>query len=183
MLEFLAKHWWIVVVRGVAGVLFGVLTFVWPAISLAVLVLAWGAYALVDGVFALVASFTGARDGFPWWLFLSGVAGVAAGIFTFVSPAITALVLLTLIGAFSIVRGAMEIAAAIKLRKEIEHEWLIVTAGVLAVLFGVFVMIFPGAGALAIALWIGVAVGAIGVLEIIAGIRLKGQGRAMAITG
>jgi uncharacterized membrane protein HdeD (DUF308 family) len=180
MLDFLARNWWVLVVRGVAAVLFGVATFVWPALSLAVLVLMWGAYALVDGVFAIVGSFKGGREGFPWWLFLTGIAGLAAGIFTFVSPGITALVLLTLIGAFSIVRGVMEIAAAIRLRHEIDNEWLLVTAGLLTVAFGVLVMLFPGAGALAIVLWIGAAVTAVGVLEIIAGLRLKGRPAAGA---
>lgn len=180
MLDFLARNWWVLVLRGVAGVLFGVATFVWPVISIALLVLMWGAYALVDGVFALIGSFKSGRDGFPWWLFLAGLAGVAAGVFTFVNPAITALALLTLIAAFAIVRGVMQIAAAIKLRKEIEHEWLLVTAGVLSVVFGVLVMLFPGAGALAVVLWIGVAIAAIGVLEIVAGIRLKGRTGAAA---
>ena len=183
MLDFLARNWWVLILRGVAGVLFGVLTFVWPAISLAVLVLVWGAYALVDGAFAIVGAFKGGRERFPWWLFLTGVAGVAAGIFTFVSPAITAIALLTLIAAFAIVRGVLEIAAAIKLRHEIEHEWLLVAAGVISVVFGVLVMINPGAGALAIVLWIGAVVAAIGILEIIAGIRLrKHAGTAPATT-
>lgn len=180
MLEFLAKNWWVLVVRGVAAVLFGVATFVWPVISLAVLVLMWGAYALVDGVFAVVGSFKAGREGFPWWLFLTGLAGIAAGVFTFVNPAITALALLTLIAAFAIVRGAMQIAAAIRLRKEIEHEWLLVAAGALAVTFGVLVMIAPGAGALAIVLWIGATIAAIGVLEIVAGVRLRGHAGAKA---
>jgi uncharacterized membrane protein HdeD (DUF308 family) len=177
VLEFLAKYWWVPVVRGVAGVLFGVITFVWPVISIAVLVLMWGAYAFVDGAFAIAGAFKGAREGFPWWLFLSGLAGVAAGAFTFLNPALTALALLTLIAAFAIVRGAMQIAAAIRLRKEIEHEWLLVAAGVLSLVFGVLVMLNPGAGALAIVVWIGAVVAAIGVLEIAAGIRLKGHRR------
>jgi len=176
VLEFLAKHWWVLVVRGVAGVLFGVMTFVWPVISIAVLVLMWGAYAFVDGAFAIAGSFRGTRDGFPWWLFLTGLAGVAAGVFAFVNPALTAFALLTLIAAFAIVRGVMEIAAAIRLRNEIEHEWLLVAAGVLSLVFGALVMANPGAGALAIVVWIGAVVAAIGVLEIIAGVRLKGQG-------
>lgn len=176
MLDLLAKNWWVLVIRGVAGVIFGILTFVWPAISLAVLVLMWGAYALVDGVFSVVGAFKRpAGTSFPWWLFLTGIAGIAAGIFTFASPAITAIALLTLIAAFAIVRGIMEIAAAIKLRHEIDNEWLLVAAGVLSVVFGVLVMIYPGPGALAIVLWIGAIAAAVGVLEIVLGIRLKGR--------
>ena len=82
MLDFLSRNWWVLVVRGSAGVLFGIATFVWPVISIALLVLMWGAYALVDGVFAVFGSFRSGRDGFPWWLFLAGLAGIAAGVST-----------------------------------------------------------------------------------------------------
>lgn len=173
MLEFLSKNWWVLVVRGVAAVLFGVLTFVWPALSLAVLVLTWGAYALVDGAFAIAGSFRRTDSGFPWWLFLTGVAGVAAGVFTFAKPGLTALALVTLIAAFAIVRGIMQIAAAIRLRHEIEHEWLLGLAGVLSAAFGVVLMIFPGPGALAMVAWIGAIAVVMGVMEIAAGIRLR----------
>ncbi|HEX6944766.1 MAG TPA: HdeD family acid-resistance protein [Casimicrobiaceae bacterium] len=176
MLDFLAKNWWVLVLRGVAAVLFGVMTFVWPVITIAVLVLMWGAYALVDGVFAVIGSFKrGAGQAFPWWLFITGLAGVLAGVFTFVNPALTASALLLLIAAFCIVRGIMQIAAAIRLRDEIDHEWLMGIAGVLSAVFGVMVMIFPGAGAVAIVFWIGALAVAVGVLEIIVGIRLKGH--------
>jgi uncharacterized membrane protein HdeD (DUF308 family) len=176
MLEFLSKNWWVVVIRGVAAVIFGVLTFVWPAISVAVLVLMWGAYALVDGVFSLWGAFRGPnKDGFPWWIFLTGIAGVAAGILTFVNPALTAVALLLLIAAFAIVRGIFEIVAAIRLRKEIDNEWLLVLAGVASIAFGVLVMVFPSAGALAIILWIGAFAIFIGVLEIWLGFKLKGR--------
>jgi len=181
MLEFLAKNWWVLVLRGVCAVIFGVMTFVWPVISIAVLVLMWGAYALSDGILAIIGSFKGSHaSGFPWWLLITGIVGVAAGILTFVNPKMTALALLTLIAAFAIVRGVMQIAAAIRLRHEIEHEWLLAIAGILLVVFGVLVAIFPGAGALAIVTWIGAIAVGIGVLEIIAGIRLKGSARAAA---
>jgi uncharacterized membrane protein HdeD (DUF308 family) len=175
MLEFLSKNWWVLVLRGACAVIFGVMTFIWPAISIAVLVLMWGAYAFADGILSIAGSFR-RRDaaGFPWWLFITGIAGVAAGVFTLVNPRMTGLALLLLIAAFSILRGIMQIAAAIRLRHEIEHEWLLVVAGVMLVAFGVLVAIFPGVGALAVVLWIAVIAVAIGVLEITAGLRLKG---------
>jgi uncharacterized membrane protein HdeD (DUF308 family) len=179
MLDFMAKNWWVLVLRGIGAVIFGVLTILWPAISLAVLVLMWGVWALVDGVFGVIGAFRRRRgEGFPWWLFITGLAGIAAGVFTFINPAITALALVFLIAAFSIVRGIFEIVAAIRLRKEIKNEWLLVTAGVLSVAFGVIVAIAPGVGALAIVLWIGVIAFAIGLLEIVAGLRLRGSGSA-----
>jgi len=175
MLEFLAKNWWVLVLRGVCAVLFGVMTFIWPAISIAVLVLMWGAYAFADGILSVVGSFKGGRaGGFPWWLLITGIVGIAAGLVTLVNPAMTGLALLLLIAAFFIARGIMEIAAAVRLRNEIEHEWLLAIAGIMSVAFGVMVAIFPGAGALAVVLWIAVIAVAIGVLEITAGLRLKG---------
>jgi uncharacterized membrane protein HdeD (DUF308 family) len=175
MLEFLAKNWWVLVLRGVCAVLFGVMTFIWPAISIAVLVLMWGAYAFADGIVSIIGSFRrSGGGGFPWWLFITGIAGVAAGVFTLVNPKMTGLALLLLIAAFAIVRGIMQIAAAIRLRHEIEHEWLLVIAGLMSAVFGVMVALFPVAGALAVVLWIAVIAVAIGVLEITAGIRLKG---------
>jgi uncharacterized membrane protein HdeD (DUF308 family) len=176
MLAFLARNWWILVVRGVAAIVFGVLTFLWPGLSLAVLVIVWGAYALADGVIGLFGAFTGPRtDGFPWWLLITAIAGILAGIFTFMSPAITAIALLYLIAAFAIVRGVMTISAAIRLRKEIDNEWLLVLAGTASLLFGVLILLFPGTGALAIVLYIGAAAVVIGVLEIVLGFKMRGR--------
>ena len=176
MLTFLSKNWWILVVRGVAAIAFGILTFMQPAMSLAVLVLFWGAYALVDGLFGVIAAFKGPHaDGFPWWMLITGLAGIAAGVFTFMSPAITAMALLYLIAAFAIVRGVFEIAAAIRLRKQIDNEWLLILAGAISIVFGVVLIGFPGAGALAIVLWIAVFAVIVGVIEITLGFKLKGR--------
>ena len=151
---------------------------------LAVLVLLWGAFALVDGMLALVAALNRpAGTPFPWWIFLTGIAGVLAGVFTFWSPAITAYALLVLIAAFAILRGVMEIAAAIRLRKEISNEWLLILSGALAVMFGVVVFAFPIAGALAVTLWIGAVALAIGVLEIVLGLKLRRRGGAAQPSG
>ena len=179
MLTFLSRNWWIVVLRGAAAIVFGVLTFISPMTSLAVLVLFWGAYALVDGVFAIIASFKGPRaDGFPWWMFIMGVVAVLAGIYTFMAPAVTAIALLYVIAAFAIVRGVTEIAAAIRLRKEIDNEWLLIVAGAASLVFGVLLFVFPGAGALALVLYIGAMAIVIGVIEAILGFKLKSRGVA-----
>jgi uncharacterized membrane protein HdeD (DUF308 family) len=176
MLTFLSKNWWILVLRGVAAIVFGVLTFMQPAVSLAVLVLFWGAYALVDGVFGVIAALKGPHaDGFPWWMLFTGIVGIAAGVFTFMSPGITALALLYVIAAFAIVRGVLEISAAIRLRHEIDNEWLLILAGVVSIIFGAVLIVTPGAGALALVLWIAMFAVAGGVLEIILGFKLKGR--------
>src|SRR2546421_644141 len=99
MLHALAKCWWLVLLRGIAGIVFGILAFAWPGLTLAVLILLYGAYALVDGVIALIAAFTGAAKPVPtWWLVVVGLFGILAGLVTFLWPGITALVLIFFIG-------------------------------------------------------------------------------------
>ncbi|HXU50580.1 MAG TPA: HdeD family acid-resistance protein [Casimicrobiaceae bacterium] len=181
MLTFLSRNWWVLVLRGVAAIVFGVLTFISPMTSIAVLVLFWGAYALVDGVFAIIAAIKGPNPGgFPWWMLIMGIVAVAAGIYTFMAPAITTLVLLYMIAAFAIVRGVTEIAAAIRLRKEINNEWLLIVAGVASLVFGVLLFLFPGAGALALVLYIGAMAIVVGVIETVLGFKLRNRSAAHA---
>jgi len=174
MLLLLAHNWWIVVLRGVLAVLFGIMCFAWPGITLASLVILYGAYALVDGVFALVSAFLGRPRAESWWaLLIEGLAGIAVGIMTFAWPGITALVLLFLIAAWAIVTGVFEIVEAIRLRREIQGEWLLALSGLLSVLFGVALVVRPGAGALAVIWLIGAYSIAFGVLFIALGFRLR----------
>ena len=168
--------WSALALRGVLAVIFGILVFLWPGISLYVLVLFFGANALIDGVLAVVAAFRGSASGARWWaMLIQGILGIATGIITFVWPGLTAIVLLYLIAAWAIVIGVLEIAAAIRLRKEIEGEWLLALRGVLAVLFGVILIINPGAGALAVVWVIGAFSIALGVLNLILAMRLRGH--------
>jgi uncharacterized membrane protein HdeD (DUF308 family) len=174
MLHALAKSWWLVLLRGIAGIIFGVLAFIWPGLTLAVLVLLYGAYSLVDGVFSLIAAFTGGAKPVPtWWLVVVGLAGIAAGLVTFLWPGLTALVLVVFIGAWAIVHGIFEIVGAIKLRKEIDNEWWLILAGVLSVLFGIIVIAAPGAGALALVWVIGIYSIAFGILLVGLSLRLR----------
>jgi uncharacterized membrane protein HdeD (DUF308 family) len=175
MLRTLAQNWWAIVLRGVCAVLFGVSAFVWPGITLAVLILLYGAYALIEGVLAVAWALVGRHPGsFPWGVLLAGLAGVVVGVLTFFYPGLTALALLYLIAAWAIVRGVFEIIAAIHLRKELENEWLLALSGLLSVVLGVFLIMAPGAGALAVLWWIGAFAIVFGVLTIILGFRLKG---------
>jgi uncharacterized membrane protein HdeD (DUF308 family) len=148
MLHAMAKGWWLVLLRGIAAIVFGVLAFAWPGITLVTLVLFYGAFALVDGVLALAAAFTGRGKPAPtWWLVFVGIAGIAAGVVTFLWTGISALVLVMFIGAWALVHGIFEIAGAIKLRKEIDNEWWLILAGALSVVFGLLVLLMPGPGA------------------------------------
>ncbi len=174
MLEHLSRNWGWIVLRGVAAVLFGVLAFLWPGITLAALVIVWGAYALVDGVLSLIAAYRIRDQGKPFWsLVIVGLLGIAPGIVTFIWPGMTALVLLMFIAAWAVVMGVFQIIAAIRLRKEIQNEWLLALSGVLSVLFGIIMFVAPGAGALAVIWVIGAYAIIFGVLLIWLGLRLK----------
>jgi uncharacterized membrane protein HdeD (DUF308 family) len=174
MLEHLGRNWGWIVLRGVAAILFGILAFALPGITLAVLVIVWGAYALADGILALVAAYRVRDQGKPFWsLVIVGLLGIAAGIVTFIWPGMTALVLLLFIAAWAVVMGIFQIIAAIRLRKEIQNEWLLGLSGVLSVLFGIIMFAQPGAGALAV-IWVIAAYAIVfGVLLVWLGLRLK----------
>lgn len=182
MLETLTRHWWVLAVRGGAAVLFGLLALIWPHITVLALVLLFGAYALVDGVLASYAALTGRRgaEGRRGWLALEGVAGVLAGIGAVVWPGITALALLYLIAAWALVTGVAEIAAAIRLRREMKGEWLLALSGVLSIVFGLLAVVFPAAGALAVVWLIGAYAIVFGVALLVLAFRLR---RGAAVPG
>src|SRR3989475_12557881 len=153
MTTVLTRNWWALALRGVFAILLGVAAFVLPGVTLAVLITLFGAYAVVDGVLAIIAGVRAAERHERWWSpVLKGLAGIAAGVLTFVWPALTALALLYLIGGWAIVTGVLEIVAAVHLHRA-HGEWLLVLNGVLSVLFGLLVTIWPGAGLLTL-LWI-----------------------------
>jgi uncharacterized membrane protein HdeD (DUF308 family) len=181
LMIILAGNWWALALRGLLAVLFGITAFVVPWLTLAALVLLYGAYALVDGVFAVVASLAGRTFGTPWWaMLIRGLLGIAIGIVTFVWPGITELALLYIIAAWAIVTGGFEIAAAIRLRKEIRGEWLLVLSGAISVLFGLALMVYPAAGALAIVWLLGSYAIIFGVLLLVLGLRLRSLSQSIA---
>jgi len=153
-LRELAENWWLLLLRGIAAIAFGLLAFLWPGLTLLTLVLMWGIYAIADGIIALWAAIAsrGGEIAPRWWLAVVGVAGILAGASR---PGMTALVLLMFIASWAIVIGVLQIWGAIRLRKEIEGEWLLGLSGLLSVVFGAIMFAQPGAGALAVVWLIG----------------------------
>jgi uncharacterized membrane protein HdeD (DUF308 family) len=172
--DTLSHNWWLLALRGLAAVIFGILTFIWPGVSLFALIILFGAYALVNGILSVFLA-AKAPKGYPRFgsLLIGGLCGIFAGIITFFWPGLTALGLLIVIAAWAIVTGIMEIWAAIKLRKEIRGEWLLVLAGVCSVAFGVLLMLMPGPGALVLVLWIGAYALVFGALLIALGFKMR----------
>jgi uncharacterized membrane protein HdeD (DUF308 family) len=180
MVAQLARNWWAVALRGAAAVLFGLAAFLWPGLTLALVVLLWGAYALVDGVFAVAAAVTSAGDSERWWtLLLQGIAGIAAGVLTFFWPGITAVALLYVVAAWALITGALEIAAAIRLRRDIDGESLLALSGVLSIILAVVLFVAPGAGALAFVWMLGSYAIVAGVVLIALAFRLRRFGEQM----
>jgi len=153
MLSLLTKYWWLLVLRGAIAVLFGVLAFSLPATTLAALVIAFGAYVLIDGTFTAAAGIAGRRMTSDWWVLLvQGLVGIGLGVFTLFRPEVTAVALLIYIAAWAIAVGVLQVYAAIKLRHEITGEWWIALGGILGMLFGALLLWRPLEAALAL-LW------------------------------
>jgi len=155
MIMVLARNWWALALRGVFAIAFGVIAFILPGVTLAALVLLFGVYALVDGVLAIVAGVRAAERHERWMpMLLEGIAGLLAGVLTLVWPAITAVVLLYVIGFWALVTGVFKVVSAVRVRRHLSGELVHGLNGVISVLFGLFLLVVPGVGLLAVVWWI-----------------------------
>jgi uncharacterized membrane protein HdeD (DUF308 family) len=182
MLAEFARHWWVFAVRGLAAVVFGILAFVWPGLTVGVLILFFGVFVFADGLLTVIGAIRTRAQNDRWWAYLlEGLAGVAIGVLTFTWPQVTGLILLYFIAIWALATGLMEILAAIRLRKEIEGEWALIVSGLASVIFGLILAFRPGAGALGIVWLIGGYAILFGLLLFAVAFRLKSlQGRAGA---
>ena len=177
MLSGLSENWWTLALRGLVAVLFGLIALFLPGLSLVVLILIFGAYALLDGIFAIVAGIRGGA-GPRWLLIVEGVIGVLAGILAFVWPNITTLILLYVIAFWAIFTGIAEIGSDIALRREIKGEWALLLGGVLSIIFGILLAILPGVGILSLVWILGLYAVFFGVAQFVLAFRVRGaQGR------
>ncbi|MEO8510825.1 MAG: DUF308 domain-containing protein [Chloroflexota bacterium] len=169
----LARWWWLFVLRGVVSVLVGLAAFVWPAISAVALVLLLAAWMLVEGGSSLVAALRDAEKGREALLLgVEGLIGIAAGVVAFAWPAPTLVVLALLAGAWAIATGLLQIAAAIRLRRQISGELLMVAAGAASIVVGVVLVFFPVSGIVALTLLLAAYAVVFGAFLIGLGIRL-----------
>lgn len=174
MSDLLSRCWWMLTLRGVIAILFGLAALVLPMLSLAALLGLFAAYALLGGTASMVGALRHRKTDEDWWLpFLFGLAAVGAGIIAFVRPGLTLLVLVLLIGANALVGGAFDLAMAIRLRKTLRHEWLLLLNALVSIAFGVLVFLMPDAGALAIVWIIGAYALLSGILLLALAVRLR----------
>ncbi|MGZ4822805.1 MAG: HdeD family acid-resistance protein [Terriglobales bacterium] len=170
----LATNWWAIALRGVAGIVFGILALLVPGAAIAALVILFGAYALVDGIFAIVAAVRTREQNRRWGtLLLGGILGVVVAGIAFFKPGLTVIALVAVVAVWAILTGILELAAAIRLRKTIQHEWLLGLLGVVSILFGIALSLAPIAGALVLALWIGAYALVTGVVQLVLAFKLR----------
>jgi len=150
MKDLLTRSWWMLALQGIAAIAFGVLAILWPGLTLLWLVALFAAYALLQGGAAIFGSIKARTSDRAWWLvLLLGIVSVCAGIFAIAQPLITALALILLIGANALVSGVLQLVVALRLRRELRQEWLLVANAVISIIFGALVLLFPAGGALA----------------------------------
>jgi uncharacterized membrane protein HdeD (DUF308 family) len=173
-----AQNWGMFVLRGILALALGVLAFAAPAPTLAALIFVFAVYAVVDGILAIALG-ASAPSGPSWLLVIAGIVGIAIGVYTAVSPQVTAVALVLLIGSFAIVRGAAEVGTAIWLRNLIENAWLYVLSGIVSIVFGAYLIVAPGAGAFAVLFVIGFYALFAGVMYVAIGLRLRGLNKTL----
>jgi uncharacterized membrane protein HdeD (DUF308 family) len=170
----LSGLWWAIALRAAAAILLGVIAIFMPGPTLAAIVIVFGIFAIIDGILAIVAAVRGFRRKERWWpMLLEGLVGIAAGAIAIFWPGIGALALTYLVAAWALVTGAFEVAAAIRLRKVMTGEWLLLIAGLLSIVLAVLVALFPGTGALLLVWWLGAYAFAYGVISLVLALRVR----------
>lgn len=174
-IRLMATKWWAVALRGLVSVIFGIFAFAWPQFTAAIMVMFFGVYVLIDGLFALIASFATHGGLARWWLLLvEGILGIILGVIFLAHPAFTAAFLIILIAIWAIVTGIIEIVLAITYAKIVPDNWLMILTGILSLIFGFLLMKNPAAGVMAVIWIIGIYAVLFGMLVIAAGFTLRG---------
>ena len=174
MLDFTAKNWWVYVVRGVLALIFGLYAWFMPGLAMSFLLMFFGIFVLMEGIFAIIGSIAGRKDSDTWWFGLfEGIAGLIIGLFTLARPGFVATMIVIFIAIWAIWGGIFRIIAAIKLRKELDSEWLLIFGGVVSILFGLMLFKHTGAGIVAVSWMIAFFASMLGVLLISFGIKAR----------
>jgi uncharacterized membrane protein HdeD (DUF308 family) len=173
-MESWMEHWWALALRAGAAIIMAIIAFALPAVTLVAIVLLFGFYAVIDGVLALIAAFREIRNHGHWGvMLLEGVIGIAAGVIALLWPGIGALALTLIVAAWALATGVLEVIMAIRLRRVITGEWLLIVSGVLSIALAIVVAIFPGVGALALIWWMGAYALVYGIVMLTLSLRLR----------
>ncbi|NML21763.1 HdeD family acid-resistance protein [Pseudoflavitalea sp. G-6-1-2] len=174
MNRFFSEYWWIFLLRGIFGVILGLLALFMPGVTFTTLIIFLGAYLLIDGIFSIVAAINARKTMDNWgWYLASGLLGIIVGLLTFRNPFATALALLYLIAFWVLIAGIVEIVMAIRLRKEIKGEGWYIVGGLLTIIFGILILVNPIAGALTLTMIFGIYALIFGIMLIYLSLQLK----------
>lgn len=172
--DYLSTYWWLAILRGIVAVLFGIALLARPGLSLGLLLLMFGAFALASGVLAMISSVSLAIHHKQWWaMFIEGIIGVVVGLITFFMPAVTTLSVLMLVGIWAILIGVFQFIAAITRFGPAAHGWLMAIAGLLSVALGILLFVYPGVGLRLIIWFLGIYALAFGINQIVLGFHLR----------
>ncbi len=170
----LTRNWWLVLIRGLLAILFGLGALFWPGLTWLLLIYLFGVYAIIDGITALLTGIVRSKYSPRWWMFLlEGLVGIAAGLIAIFQPGTTGLILILVMAAWAIITGILEIAAAIRLRREITNEWLLGFGGFVSLAFGVLLFFQPATGSLVVTLMVGAYALMFGILIVMLAFRLR----------
>jgi uncharacterized membrane protein HdeD (DUF308 family) len=173
MESILAKNWWAFAIRGVLGILFGLIAFWHPLVTILSLVIVFAAYAISDGVFAIIAAVRAARANERWWPFvLEGIVDIAVGVLAFMWPHITVLVFIIMIAIWAVITGVLMLSAAFRLGPD-RGRWWFVLGGIASLIWGVLLFTAPENGAVVLTWWIGAYAFVFGISMLIAAFRLR----------
>ena len=176
MINMIEKRWWVFALRGLIAAALGIIVLVNPGIALLTMIIVFGIYSLVDGLFDIIIGFSSRKENKQWWaVLIAGIANVVIGVISLSNPSITGTALVYLIAARALINGVLEIVAAIQLRHFIEGEWMMIVSGILSILFGVVLFASPNQGALALLWVIGIFAIVIGIWLIIFAFRLRSK--------
>ncbi|WP_323716649.1 HdeD family acid-resistance protein [Paracoccus aminovorans] len=175
LVRTMSDNWWVLLLRGIAAVVFGLIALAMPGLTLLVLLITFGVYAVFDGILAIVTGFRRKAQDEQWWAWaLDGLLSVLIGLMALFWPAATAVAFVLWMAAWAIVAGIFRIIAAIRLRREIEGEWALGLSGLLLALWGILLVLLPAAGLLGFAWMIGTLAVLIGIVLIVLAFRLRG---------
>lgn len=180
MLRIFAINWWLVGLRGLSAVLFGIVAILWPALTLGILIIIFGLYVIVDGIFTIVLGIGGRKyHSNSWWMIFEGLIRIAVGVIAVVWPGLTSISLVILIAIWAIITGIIGIILAIRLRKEIKNELLMGMSSALSVLLGIILIAQPNVGALAVVFLIGFYAILFGILLIIFAFQMQKRKKSL----
>jgi uncharacterized membrane protein HdeD (DUF308 family) len=181
--QVVVRNWWMLAIRGVLALIFGLIVLFFPGIALIALITVFAVYAVIDGVVAIIVSLRERGSLNRWaWLLVEGILSVVAGILAFIYPGETALILLYIVAAWAILTGIMEIVAAVLLREYISREWALAVAGIISIVFGILLAVLPGVGLLSLLWLLGIYSIVFGVLFIVRAFQLRSWAATVTTT-